>query len=133
MNAKSFPPASDFLALIGRIDWKQVGQVTIEGLDYFLAIVKHIIMLTVAFCQASIIMWQRHSVTSKIIKMAHKAYTFTTQVALPWIITTGLWMQQVGYPTVRQSALKGYTLARATCETVSDLYCLLTARQFTTL
>ncbi len=133
MNAKSFPPASDLLAILRQVDWAMVGNIAVEGIDYFLHIVEVCVAYVAAFCQASIIMWQRHSMTDKIIKMAKVAYTWMIQVAIPQAIISWAWMQQVGYPKVRQSALKAYTFTKATCETVSDIYSLVTARQFTTL
>jgi hypothetical protein len=134
MNSfKSFPPADDILALIARIDWKQVGNIAVEGISEFLAIVEHIVMFLAALATVLYSKWQENQVTTKLINAAKVSYTWITQVALPWIITTYLWLREVGYPTIRQSALNVYTFTKATWETVSDIYTLATSRQFVNL
>lgn len=133
MNAKSFPPASDLLALIGRIDWIKVSNVTLEGVDYFLEIVEQFCMFTVALATVLYSKWQENQVTTKLINAAQVSYTWMIQVALPYVITTGLWLLTVAYPQARKMALKGYAVALETYQALTDIYQLITARQFTTL
>jgi hypothetical protein len=118
--------------MIGRIDWKQVGQIAVEGVDNFLEIIEQIVMFIVAFCTVSITLWKRHSVTSKIINAVKVSYAHL-QTGAQFVVTTGVWLLTVAYPQCRKMAQKVYTLAKATYGVLSDTYCLLTARQFTIL
>ncbi len=134
MNSfKSFPPADDFLAILRQIDWKLVANVTLEGVDYFLEIVEQLVMLISAFCVVCYQKWQQHSMTSKTVQFSKVAYAWMIQVALPWIITTSLWLRDVAYPEARKMTVNVYTFTKATWETVSDIYSLVTARQFVSL
>jgi hypothetical protein len=133
MTTKSFPPASDLINVLRQIDWSHVGNVAVEGINEFLAIIEQIVMFIAALATVLYSKWEQHSVTSKIINAVKVSYTWIIQVALPWIITTTGWLRDVAYPEARKIALKGYAGVQSTYQALSDIYTLATSRQFVNL
>lgn len=133
MNSfKSFPPASDLITILSKIDWAMVGNVTLEGISEFLAIVEHIVMFLAALATVLYSKWQDHNMTQRVIKGSKVAYTHL-QIAGKFFITTGVWLLTVAYPEARKMTVNGYTVARETYSVLSDIYTLATSRQFTIL
>jgi hypothetical protein len=133
MTTKSFPPVSDLITLIGKVDWSHVGNVAVEGINEFLAIIEQIVMFIAALATVLYGKWEQHSVTSKIINAVKVSYTWISQVALPQTIQAWAWIRAIGYPEARKMIQNTYNQVQSTYQAVSDIYSLVTARQFVNL